>query len=462
MSISLLEFARLDMGRRYSVGVVGDAMIDQYYDVEVKGVSPEFPIPVMVCPDDKPVERPGGAANVAYQFLNFQFDTWLVSLLDTEARQCMFRCGVKSELSRSISGRNPRKKRLYSNGFPLCRLDIEDREYGLGEESLRYKTSEMWDILELQSFDAVIFSDYGKGLLTDVRQDVLRKFPISVVDPKLGDIARWRGCTVFKPNEAEAMRLSGETTVSAAGSKLVSLLGSTVVVTQAGKGVSVFRPGCEEVFLSPKVRSGVVESVIGAGDCFVAFMTMALCRGADILDAVMVAFEAGTLYVRNKHNEPLSPRSILAAIDPPASKLVEPKHLLRRDYRLVFTNGCFDVMHPGHLHSLRHARSHGDRLVVAVNTDDSVSRLKPGRPIQPLADRLEMLQACEYVDFVVVFDDDTPERVIREIMPDVVAKGGEYEESSIVGSGIVPEIIRIPMLPDHSTTRLLDRVRRMR
>jgi len=150
----------------------------------------------------------------------------------------------------------------------------------------------------------------------------------------------------------------------------------------------------------------------------------------------------------------------MAELDPVSSKLVSGdvrSFFAARDYKLVFTNGCFDFLHAGHLHSFRHARSHGDRLVVAVNTDESVSRLKPGRPIQRLEERVAMLQACEYVDYVVVFDEATPERVIREIMPDAVAKGSEYHESSIVGNGMVPEIIRVPMLENFSTTRLLER-----
>lgn len=461
----LLDFVRSSPDRRYCVGIVGDAMIDQYYDVSVKGVSPEFPIPVMACTDDTPIERPGGAANVAYQLSNFPYEAKLISLLDTEAKRLLTQCGVDTSLSKLMSGRNPRKKRLYSSGFPLCRFDVEAPDYGLSQDVMAIKTGEIWKVLQAELFDAVVFSDYGKGLLGEVRSECLLRFPVSVVDPKLGDIRRWKGCTIFKPNESEALRLSGQSTVSEAGAALVSMLECNVVVTRAGKGVSVFRPNEPEAFIGKPSRQGQVESVIGAGDCFVAFMTMALCRGHDICSSVEIAYEAGSLYVRNKHNEPLSPSSVRRSIDPCGSKVVEGdlrKFFSGRDYRLVFTNGCFDFLHPGHVHSLRVAKSHGDRLVVAVNTDRSVSRLKPGRPLQTLEERLSMLTSCEYVDYVVVFDEDSPECVIRQIMPDAVAKGDEYCESSIVGSGIVPEIIRIPMLPDHSTTRLLDRVRRMR
>jgi len=465
MSSALLNFVNTPPTNRHSIGIVGDAMIDQYYDVSVKGVSPEFPIPVMACSEDTPIERPGGAANVAYQFRNFPYEAKLISLLDIDAKRLLTQCGVDTSLSRQMGGRNPRKKRLYSSGFPLCRFDVETQDYGMAPDVMSIKAGEVWSALDAESFDAVVFSDYGKGLLGEVRSECLRKFPVSVVDPKLGDIRRWRGCTIFKPNESEALRLSGQPTVSEAGRALVSMLDCSVVVTRAGKGVSVFRPNEPEAFIGRPSRNGQVESVIGAGDCFVAFMTMALCRGHDICSSVGIAYEAGSLYVRNKHNEPLSTSSIRMALDPCGSKLVEGdlrEFFTGRDYRLVFTNGCFDFLHPGHVHSLKVARSHGDKLVVAVNTDSSVSRIKPGRPLQSLDERLSMLMACEYVDYLVVFDEDSPEKVIRQIMPDAVAKGDEYVESSIVGREIVPEIIRIPMLPGHSTTRLLDRIRRMR
>lgn len=460
---NLLDFVNSQPEREYCVAVVGDAMIDQYYDVSVKGVSPEFPIPVMACADDKPIERPGGAANVAYQFSHFPYDARLISVLDDEARASIDRCGVDTSMSIQMCGRNPRKKRLYSSGFPLCRFDLEAPDYGLDPESMASVSADAWEALEAVDFNAVVFSDYGKGLLAKVRNESLRRFPISIVDPKLGDIRRWRGCTIFKPNESEALRLSGQPTVSEAGLALVSMLDCNVVVTRAGKGVSVFRPGEPEAFVGRPSSQAQVESVIGAGDCFVAFMTMALCRGYDICSAVAVAYEAGSMYVRNKHNQPLSAAHIRRSLDPCSCKLVEgdiQEFFSNRDYRLVFTNGCFDFLHPGHVQSLRVAKSHGDRLVVAVNTDESVSRLKPGRPLQNLHERIAMLAACEHVDYVVVFDEDSPEKVIRQIMPDAVAKGDEYAESSIVGSGIVPEIIRVPMLPNYSTTRLLDRIRR--
>ena len=241
---------------------------------------------------------------------------------------------------------------------------------------------------------------------------------------------------------------------------LASELDCAVVITQAGDGVAIFQSG-ETHQIKPKSKVQVPESVIGAGDAFVSFLAMALSRKFGLLQAVEIAFQAGTVYVQNKHNKPLSHFDIHRFVDPVGVKFIDdPKNFFaNRNYKLVMTNGCFDIFHFGHLESLRVAKSHGDKLLVAVNTDESVSRLKPGRPIMPLQQRLSILQSCEYVDFVVSFDEETPEKLIRQVMPDIVAKGGDYKLEEIIGYGIVPEVVRLPMIDGLSSTKIIKKIK---
>lgn len=457
----IIDFINRDQQDRIDVAVVGDAMIDQYYDVEVTKISPEFPIPVMKSDSDKPVELPGGAANVAAQFSHFGFNAFLHAFLDPEASNSLRQRKIVVERAVSMSRHIPRKKRYYCGEFPLTRYDVEAKNYGLEDFALKAYSQDLLNGLKSQNYACVIFSDYDKGVFKHFDSSVLKHFPITIVDPKTGDLSRWKGCTVFKPNESEALRLSGKTNVEDAGRFLVDYLGSAVVITQAGSGVSVFEKNKETVKITPKRKFGAVESVIGAGDCFICFLAMALCRGFSLVDAADIAFHAGVLYVRNKHNKPLTYDDLLHVIDPTDAKILNRplnNRFVDRDFKLAFTNGCFDLFHAGHLHSLKFAKMQADKLVVAVNTDESVSRLKPGRPIVPLAERIKMLAACEYVDYVVPFSEDTPLQVIQEVMPDVVVKGSDYEVENICGFGIVPEIIRCPLLEGISTSKIVAKI----
>ena len=461
---NLLEFLSKDKTeKKISIAVYGDAMLDQYLEVNVNRISPEFPIAVMLAENENYVTLPGGAANVAYQYANFNVETSLFGLLDQDAQKCFDKFNFSTKFCKIIGNQIPRKRRFYQTNFPSARLDIEAKHYGLPDSVLTEKSQGLVSELSNNNFDCVVFSDYAKGVFKHFDNSILSKIKISIVDPKDADISKWKGCSVFKPNEQESLRLSNQRDVKDAGKYLVDYLGSNVVVTQADKGVTVFEKNGEITHINPTRKLPTAESVVGAGDCFVSFLSMCLARGMTLQDAADASFSAGTLYVQNKHNKPLSHDEIHKIFDPWSAKIISSdlnSFFSNRNYRLIFTNGCFDLLHPGHLQSLKYAKSLGDKLVVAVNTDESVSRLKPGRPIMKLQDRLSMLAAMEFVDYLVVFDEETPETVIRQIQPDVVAKGATYSTEEIVGYKIVPEVIQIPILGGYSTTSLVDKIRK--
>lgn len=460
------EFLNLDLaGPALNIGVVGDAMIDQYFNVRVKKISPEFPIPVMLTEDDSSEDFPGGAANVAYQFKHFNTKAHLASFIDLAASLCFLRTGIDTKFCIDIGDNKiPRKRRFYSGDFPTYRWDVEKAEYGL--DDLNRKCFELYDKIHSESdtIDALIFSDYGKGVFNEYNNLLIPDVPISVVDPKSGDLNRWRGCTVFKPNYEEALNLSGRKTLYDAGNHLFDELKcQAVIITQGGTGITVFDDGgIHEI--RPTSKLPPAESVIGAGDCFVAFLTLALARGMGIRKSAEVAWEAGAIYVKNRHNKPISRLDLMNKIDPAIGKIIvgfieEYVGKKTRDYKLVFTNGVFDMLHQGHIETLKFAKSLGDKLIVAVNTDESTGRLKPGRPIMPLEQRMSLLASLECVDFVTSFDQDTPLEIIKKIQPDILVKGSEYQVENIVGNDLV-KVVTSPMVEGLSTTKIIEAIQR--
>lgn len=459
----LEEFLKLDLaGPELTIGVIGDAMVDEYINVRVKKISPEFPIPVMQTDDEELESFPGGAANVAYQFKHFNINAPLLAFTDSAANLCFAKHNIDTNFCVNIPTKIPRKRRFYSGDFPTYRWDIEKEGYGL--ENLDKKCLELYGKSHehAQTFNALIFSDYGKGVFNKYNDLLIPEIPISVVDPKSGDLDRWRGCTVFKPNYQEALNLSGQNTLYDAGNYLLDKLKcEAVIITQGGTGITIFDHyspafggGIYEV--RPTTKLPPAESVIGAGDCFTAFLTMALARGMGIKKSAEVAWEAGTLYVRNRYNKPIPKLCLIDKIIPESpEEYIGPKG---RDYKLVFTNGVFDILHQGHLQTLKFAKSQGDKLVVAVNSDESTARLKPGRPIISLEQRMALLAGLECVDFVVSFDQDTPLELIKKIQPDTLVKGAEYQVEKIAGSGFVKEVVTAPMVEGLSTTKIIGQI----
>lgn len=466
---ALEEFFTLDLqGPEVKIGVVGDAMIDEYFNVRVKKISPEFPIPVMHSDTELSEDFPGGAANVVYQFKHFNVDSNLIAFADHAAENCVFKLkGVNTDLCVNIPNKIPRKRRFYSDDFPTYRWDIELPEYGL--ENIEKYCFQLYEKAQqvAEQFNVLIFSDYNKGVMSKYLDLLIPEVPISIVDPKCGDIERWRGCTIFKPNLQEALALSGKRTINEAGLYLLDQLKcEAVIITQAGKGVTVF-DHYSPVFgihddggifeIRPTCKLPPAESVIGAGDCFTAFLAMAMARGMGIRKSAAVAWQAGVLYVRNRHNTPLSRVDLVNVFDPASNKIITPEDLgQKRNFKLVFSNGCFDVgLTRGHVECLRFAKQQGDKLLVAVNDDASVRRLKGmERPILPLIDRMKIIASLECVDYVISFEEDTPLELIKKVSPEVIVKGGDYKPEDVVG-GNLSKVIIFPTIDCISTTEKL-------
>lgn len=436
---------------RPRVAVFGDAILDEYYEVSAHRVSPEFPIPVFNSEDDVPGIVLGGAANVSRQFSNFNFDVSLFALTnekikylggDINMEGCIFSKGV------------PVKKRFYSDGFPLFRFDVEKTRYGLDSDALKRLQQKLLEKLHASGpFSVVVFSDYDKGLFHGM-EDFLGEIDegtITIVDPKKSPVNRWRGCTIIKPNSAEAAEMSGEHDWRRQCDFFMRETGcQAVVITQAGDGVV---GNVQGVWFEhrPEVRKAP-RSVVGAGDAFVAFLAMCMAHSIDIRRAVEIAFEACSLYVDEPRNLPLYPYQVSP------SKFVDPRILEKRDFSLAFTNGNFDILHPGHIELLKFARSKAEGLVVALNSDESVRKQGKRHPlINPLEYRKSMMEALGWVDFVVDFNEETPYEVIKKIRPDVLVKGSDWPNP--VGSDLVSEVHSFGLLEGHSTTSIIEKIR---
>lgn len=436
---------------RPRVAVFGDAILDEYYEVSADRVSPEFPIPVFHAPDDIPSIVLGGAANVCRQFSNFNFDVSLFALTNEKIKYLAGGIDMEGCIS---SRRVPVKKRFYSGGFPLFRFDVETGDYGLESDSLKKLQEKLVEkLLSHDPFDVVVFSDYDKGVFKGIGEFMSRipDSTITIVDPKKSPVSRWRGCTIVKPNSREAEEMSGHSDWKRQCEFFMRETGcQAVVITQAGEGVVGNVQGVW--FEHRPAFKKAPRSVVGAGDAFIAFLAMCMAHSIDIRRAVEIAFEACSLYVDEPRNRPLHPYQISP------SKSVDPRILEKRDFSLAFTNGNFDILHPGHVELLKFARSKADGLVVALNSDESVRRQGKSHPlINPLEHRKSMVEALGCVDFVVEFDEDTPYELIKKIRPDVLVKGSDWPNP--VGSDIVRETHSFGRVGGHSTSAIIEKIR---
>lgn len=454
---------------KLKIAVVGDAMVDEYFQVEANRVSPEFPIPVMLSSDSAPTySYPGGAANVALQLRNFNVDSYLVSITDDESEVVFKKYGIDTSYCapKYIGFAHlPKKKRLYNGEFPLCRWDIEQPNMGLDNNQLKKLQIQLLENVKKLNPDVVILSDYGKGTFKKTESS---NFPnlnssksmwmegdwITIVDPKNDELQEWKGCTVFKPNNHEAKSLTKIDDHKSQVEFMKNVLGcESVIVTHGGEKVV----GCDKsTWLFYGGHHGEARYPIGAGDCFIATLAMAYPFFSPEQSA-KIAYEMGAIYVNTKDRY-IGPENILND----QSKIKSPKELANitgtHSVKFGFTNGCFDILHSGHMELLKFAKGKCDKLIVALNADESIKRLKgPDRPIKPLEQRMKVLEAMSVVDYVTFFNEDTPLEVIKTIKPHCIIKGEDYKKEEVVGYNEVKgKVYLCPLFDNQSTSRYVN------
>ncbi|WP_136064978.1 bifunctional D-glycero-beta-D-manno-heptose-7-phosphate kinase/D-glycero-beta-D-manno-heptose 1-phosphate adenylyltransferase HldE [Modicisalibacter radicis] len=432
--------------------VVGDVMLDRYWHGGTSRISPEAPVPVVRV--DESEDRPGGAANVALNVAALGGRVALAGLVgdDDNAGLLTTRLedsDVSTHFQRSAEIPTITKLRVMSRSQQLIRLDFEDSLAGID-------TGEMLDRVEaaLPDNDLVILSDYGKGTLSRV-EELIALIRASgkrvLVDPKGSDFRRYRGASVITPNLGEFEAVVGvcrdDAELAAKGERLRAELAlEALLITRSERGMTLIREGHAPLHLPTHARE--VFDVTGAGDTVIGVLGLALAAGHGYPESVTLANLAAGLVVAKPGTATLSVAELytalhgdklaeFGAID--AATLVEAVRAAQaRGERVVMTNGCFDILHAGHVAYLEQARRLGDRLIVAVNDDASVARLKgPRRPINTLARRMQVLASLSAVDWVVAFGEETPARLIEAVLPDVLVKGGDYRPEEIAGGEAV-------------------------
>jgi D-beta-D-heptose 7-phosphate kinase / D-beta-D-heptose 1-phosphate adenosyltransferase len=466
------------------VWVVGDVMLDEYLTGAVERISPEAPVPVVRVRGSE--YRLGGAANVARQIAALGARVTLAGIVggDEAGRRLLELCAagrIDSPAVVSVAARQTtRKLRVLGHSQQLLRLDFEDAAPCAGQLSAQLLRA----LAAVPAPDAIILSDYAKGVLTeDTLAGIVRlrgKVPL-VVDPKHRDFGRYRGATTVTPNLRELEAAAGRALdaadtggLTAAARELLTRAGlDSMVVTLGDRGMLVVPRTGPEVAV-PAIRRDVYD-VTGAGDTAIAVLALALAGGAPLAQAAELANAAAGVAVCQVGAVAVSAASIHDALaSHPEGKLLSRHDLAARaatwrsaGKRIVFTNGCFDLLHAGHLELLGRAARLGDVLVLAINSDASVRRLKgPDRPLVAQAERAALLAALAYVDAVTIFDEDTPLETLQAVRPDVLVKGGDYEPAQVVGRELVEagggRVEIVPLMPDRSTSSLVERIRRSR
>ena len=424
-------------------------------------------------------DRAGGAANVAVNLASLGVSTRLVGVVGQDEtadalEAIMASRNIQCDFHRVADRPTITKTRVQSRGQQLIRLDQENTAAMPGEAVVEVLRK------SIKGAGAVVLSDYGKGALTDVSAMIAlcREAGLPVlVDPKGSNFDKYRGASVITPNMSEFEAVAGQCDsddelVSRARKMLGDLQLHALLVTRSEKGMLLVEADKEPLFLSTQARE--VFDVTGAGDTVIATLAGALASGQDWAAAAALSNVAAGLVVRKIGVASVTPGEISVSLHQRGQGgrgLVGPKELQlmvaesrQRGERVIMTNGCFDVLHAGHVSYLEEAKSLGDRLIVAVNDDESVKRLKgESRPINALEDRLLVLAGLAAVDWVVPFSDDTPAALIADVLPDVLVKGGDYQPEDIAGGKEViangGEVRVLAFRDGHSSSRIIDKLR---
>jgi D-beta-D-heptose 7-phosphate kinase/D-beta-D-heptose 1-phosphate adenosyltransferase len=453
-------------------------MLDRYWYGDTSRISPEAPVPVVHVGETE--ERPGGAGNVALNICSLGANATVIGLTGedeaaTSLQQCLAPRGIDCCFEKLPGYATVTKLRILSRHQQLIRMDFEDGFCGYDPKGLLARFEE-----SLPAADIVVLSDYGKGSLQPIEQLIsLAKAshkPV-VIDPKGTNFDRYRGATLLTPNlsefEAVVGKCADDEDIEQKGEQLRGNLGlQALLITRSERGMTLIRESHQPLHIPTHARE--VFDVTGAGDTVISVMAAAMAAGDDLADAMHLANLAAGVVVGKLGTATVTVAELQRAMreqDAMQRGVVSEQRLLElvqeaklHDETVVMTNGCFDILHLGHVQYLQQARELGDRLIVAVNDDASVSRLKgPERPVNPQAHRMQVLAALECVDWVVGFDEDTPTRLICSVLPNILVKGGDNEPDKIPGGECVREAGGTVQVMDYvknvSTTNIIGSIR---
>ncbi len=477
--------ALLDSIESPRVLIVGDLILDRYVSGDVQRISPEAPIPILAARDSD--ERLGGAGNVAANLRAMDAEVEVLGVIGDDGLGATVLAlfegiGVHTDgCVRDGARPTTQKTRLVSGVQQILRVDWEEARAVQPEVAAR-----LVDGIEerVAAAQAVVLSDYGKGALAPevidavIRAARARSVPV-LVDPKGTDYTRYRGASLVTPNKKEAEEALGRKLDSLddlpeAGRDLIEIGGlDHAVITLGADGMALVSK--DGAYSHVPTYARAVFDVTGAGDTVIAHLALAVAAGLELEAAVHLANQAAGIVVGRQGAAAVTREELRAAF---GERLAGTGKVLARGEelaaqlaawraegrRVAFTNGCFDILHAGHVDYLRFARSKGDVLIVGINDDASVRRIKgEGRPVNTVEDRMAVLAALEMVDAVVAFGEDTPKHIVEEVTPDALIKGEDWRDKGVVGREWVEKhggaVHLAPLMPGRSTTSILDRAR---
>ena len=474
----------LDSDHRPRLLVVGDLILDEYIWGAINRISPEAPVPILETKSENLAL--GGAANVANNLVALGCEVHLVGAIGKDEKgerllSLISGQGINTEgIFRFVHRPTTSKIRIVAHNQQVLRIDKEDNR-PITEETESKFVQHINKILP--EMDCIICSDYHKGVLTEkVFKAIIHRAKNSkkrvLVDPKSSDFTLYKGATLVTPNQREVeqavpIKIQDRNDLDRAAEYLLNLTHAEVLLITRGKdGMMLYQNKEEPVDIDTQAKE--VFDVTGAGDTVVSVLGMALAIGFNYKDsawlsnmaASIVVGKVGTATVTlNEINEYLQEEMLRTSHT--ILKLEELKKIVSlaksTGKTIVFTNGCFDIIHGGHIEFLQKAKALGDLLVVGLNSDESVRELKgEGRPIKSERERANIISALKYVDYITIFDDDTPEEVIREVRPDILVKGDDYKMDEVVGREIVEgygaRVELIPIVHGLSTTGTVEKI----
>ncbi|EJV0520399.1 D-glycero-beta-D-manno-heptose-7-phosphate kinase [Campylobacter lari] len=440
--------------------VVGDFMVDHYIWCDCTRISPEAP--VMVMKSQKEDKRLGGAGNVYANLKSLGAEVFALGLVGDDESGRFLKENLNAKLLVEKDRKTPLKSRVLSHSQQVLRLDDEnDFDTKLEDEIIQeYKKI-------AKDYNAIVLSDYAKGILTSKVTKALIEhantlnLPI-LIDPKGSDFSKYQNATLLTPNKKEAIQALGAEKINNLEKALKKLKDDLnlaySIITLSEEGIALFD---EKLHIIP-AKALEVYDVTGAGDSVIAMLAYALALKVDIVKACELANDAAAVVVAKVGSVSVSLEEIKnlkkASFEDKIKSKEELVKLLQ-DQKVVFTNGCFDIMHYGHIKYLEKAKKLGDILVVGLNSDESVKRLKGNsRPINLEFQRACMLASMYFVDYVVIFDEDTPYELIEFLKPDVLVKGADYKDKEVVGSNLVKKVELIDFEDGFSTTNIINRI----
>lgn len=467
--------------KKPNVLVIGDLMIDHYLWGSCDRISPEAPVQVIDVKKETTVL--GGAGNVISNLVSLGAKVNVMSVVGnddtaTQLKHMLDEQGAKSFLIEQKGRKTSKKSRIMASHSQVVRYDHESKN-DISFDSVKKLYSKLQE--KINAYDIILLSDYGKGVLTnDFTKKIIEyanKNDVKViVDPKGKDYSKYSGAYLLTPNKKEAELASGieienDDNLKEALQTIKDVANLEVsVITLSENGISILED--KEVIVKPTVAREVYD-VTGAGDTVLASLGFALSLGQDIYSSVEFANLAAGVVVGKLGSATVSLDEIeeyqaslhKSSIELGIKTFKEVKkisaRLREKGKKVVFTNGCFDILHKGHVSYLNTAKSFGDVLILGLNSDKSVRKLKgETRPINPEEDRAYILSALECVDYVVIFDEDTPYELISKVKPDILVKGADYEGKEVVGSDIAKETKLVEFINGKSTTSTIKKIRK--